>query len=294
MDQPKPPYTDLDRNAAYQLHYHFLFQTRRNRPVFEGEVADRIGDLFNDIADRRMYHILEAQIQPDRLETLLSLRPFHSPSRTVRMIKGPISHDLFATFPELEQQIGTHHLWGASYWVASSGVMTTAMIKAYVDSQWSHHQMTLQEPRVVSRYAAPDRESYLEFRKAGRAVFLLHYHFVFTVNGRHRIIDEETAEYLTNLILRICDRKDYIPLSIDLAEDHAHMVISGLPTHSPVEIAEALMNNTSYLLLRDSPRLNALFPQGQFWVPGFFVRTVGPKTTAQIKSYFHKVTDNIV
>lgn len=291
MNQPQPPYVELDRNAAYQLHYHFLFQTRRNRPVFQDEVAKRISTLLDEIANRRMYHVLGAQVKPDRLELLLSLKPFHSPSRTARMIKGSISRALFAQFPDLERQIGTRHLWGASYWVASTGVMTTAMIKAYLDSQWRHHEVTLQDPRVVSRYAAPDRESYEKFRKAGRAVFLLHYHFVFTVKGRRLVIDERIAQYLTKLTVRICDQRECTPLGIEMAEDHAHTVIAGLPTHAPVEIAEALMNNTSYLALRDLSQLRALFPQGQLWVPGFFVRTVGPKTTAQVKSFFRKARD---
>lgn len=286
---PQPPYSEL--NAAYQLHYHFLFQTRRNRNVFVGPVKSRLAELLEEIAGRRMYHILGLEIKYDRLETLLSLRPFHSASRTVRMVKGAMSRALFKEHPDLEQQIGTRHLWGASYWVATSGIMTTAMIKSYVDAQPSHHTVTKQEPRTLARYNAPDRESFLEFRKEGRAVYLLHYHFVFCVRWRYRVVDEAIARYLTELILRICDNKDYTLLSLDLLEDHTHLVVAGRPSHAPQEIAESLMNNTAYLTLQRFPDLRPLFPQNQLWVPGFFVRSVGPKTTAQIKAFFRNARD---
>lgn len=288
--KPQPPYSDL--NAAFQIHCHFLFQTRRNRAVFHGPVGERLVSLTEEIAQRRMYHILALDVKPDRLELLLSLRPFHSVSRTVQMLKGGISRPLFVEYPELEMQIGTRHLWGASYWVATSGVMTTAMIKSYVDSQRQHHSVTIQEPRVVSRYSAPDRESYLNFRKDSHAVYLLHYHFVFTVKGRLHAIDEPVARYLTDLILRVCQNRGYILLNLELVEEHGHMIVSARSKHAPQEIAESLMNNTSYLVLRAFPQLQPIFPDGQFWVPGFFVRSVGPKTTAQIKSYFHGVRDS--
>nr|HID12511.1 hypothetical protein [Anaerolineae bacterium] len=43
-----------------------------------------------------------------------------------------------------------------------------------------------------------------------------------------------------------------------------------------------------FLTLQRFAHLREYFPDGQLWVPGFFVRSVGERTTAQVKSYFKR------
>ena len=278
----KPPYHDLP--SSYFLHYLLLFQTRRNRPVFTGELQVQVTNWLDEVCTQEGYHLLAHRLQERRLEILFSLKPTHSISKVVQKTKAAVSRQVFASYPETEALIGRRNLWANGYRVESVGAATTAMIKGYLDSQREHHPVQAQEPRALVRYAAPDRESYRNFHR-GKSVYRLNHHYVFSVKQRPCVLDEDIARYLTELWLQICQAKEYELLTLEILDEHAHCMISQKPKLAPQEVAEALMNNTSFLTLREFPRLQELFPDGQLWVPGFFVRSAGERTTAQVKSY---------
>jgi putative transposase len=280
----QPPYQNVA--AAYQLHYHLWSQTRRNHPIFTGDVAITLENAARAVCNHADYHLLGHQWQPTRLELLLSLKPTDAISQVVARIKANVAALMFAEHPELENLIGRRNLWAASYKVESVGKAATAAIKAYVDSQRAHHTITQQAPRKLSLYSAPDKQSYLSFRRAKHAVHLLNFHLVFSIKNGYRALDEAAAQYLLSLWLQICEVKEYTLLTLDILEDHTHAVIGLPPSISPQAAAETLMNNTSYLTLNRFPNLAEQFPGGQLWTPGFFVRSIGNRTTAQVKSYF--------
>jgi putative transposase len=279
----EPPYHDLP--SSYFLHYLLLFQTRRNRPVFAGELRAQVTDWLNEICEEEGYHLLAHQVRERCLEMLLSLRPVHSISKVVQRTKAAIARQVFASYPETEALIGRRNLWANGYRVESIGAATTGMVKGYLDSQREHHLVQTQEPRSLVRYAAPDKESYRDFHR-GKSVYRLNHHYVFTVKQRPRVLDENIAQYLTDLWFQVCQVKEYELLTLEILDEHAHCLISQKPKHAPQAVAEALMNNTSFLALQKFAHLREHFPDGQLWVPGFFVRSVGERTTAQVKSYF--------
>jgi putative transposase len=279
----EPPYHDLP--SVYFLHYLLVFQTRRNRPVFVGKLRGQIITWLDQACEQENYHLLGSRARDRYLEILLSLRPIHSISEVVQKTKVAIAKQVFALYPETEDLIGRRNLWANGYKVESVGAATTAMIKGYLDSQREHHLVQTQKPRTLVRYAAPDKESYRDFRR-GKTVYRLNHHYVFGVKRRPRVLDEGIAEYLTGLWLQICRVKGYELLTLEILDEHAHCLISQKPKHAPQEVAEALMNNTSFLALQRFAHLREYFPDGQLWVSKFFVRSVGERTTAQVKSYF--------
>ena len=226
----KPPYHDLP--SSYFLHYLLLFQTRRNRPVFAGELHEQVTNWLDEVCTREGYHLLAHRLQERRLEILLSLKPTHSISRVVQKTKANVSRQVFASYPESETLIGRRNLWANGYRVESVGAATTAMIKGYLDSQREHHPVQAQEPRALVRYAAPDKESYRGFRR-GKSEYRLNHHYVFSVKQRPRVLDEDVARYLTDLWLQICQAKEYELLTLEILDEHAHCLISQKPKHAP-------------------------------------------------------------
>ena len=283
---PSPPYINV--KATHRLHFNLLFGTRRSRDILHGHISRQAIAICHDVCDRSGYHLLSVVARADRLEVLLALEPEHTISSVVQLLRGNISRGLFQEFPDLERQIGRRNLWAGSYRVYSVGIATTAAVKAYLDSQYAHHALTRQLPRVVARFALPDRESYLQFNKSRHAVHLLHYHYVFSVKYHAHVLGEEHARYLTHLMQRICAAKGYALLTLEVAENHMHVLISLRPADAPQDVALAILNNTSYLTLRRFQRFRARYPDGQLWMPAYFVRSVGTKTLAQARSYFRQ------
>ena len=133
----KPPYHDLP--SSYFLHYLLLFQTRRNRPVFAGELQEQVTNWLDEVCTQEGYHPLAHWLQERRLEILFSLKPTHSISKVVQKTKAAVSRQVFASYPETETLIGRRNLWANGYKVESIGAATTAMVKGYLDSQREHH-----------------------------------------------------------------------------------------------------------------------------------------------------------
>jgi len=145
----EPPYHDLP--SAYFLHYLLIFQTRRNRPVFVGELREQVSAWLEEICVQENYHLLAHQVRERYLEMLLSLRPPHSISEIVQKTKSFTARQVFARYPETEDLIGRRNLWANGYKVESVGAATTAMVKGYLDSQREHHVVRTQEPRTLVR-----------------------------------------------------------------------------------------------------------------------------------------------
>jgi putative transposase len=260
-------------------------QTKRNRPVFAAEVQGALDRIVEEVCQHADYHILARQIQPNKLELLLSLKPTDAISRAIACIKANTARLLFAQHPTIVEILERRHLWAASYRAETVGKATSAAIKAYVDFQRTHHLVTQQTARRLSLYSAPDKESYLQPRRARHAIHLLNYHFVFSVKRGQPVVNEALAQYLQPLWLRICEEKGFGLLTLDILDDHAHCLLALKPQIAPQTAAEVLMNNSCYLALRRFPRLAQACTRGQLWTPGFFVRSVGNRTTAQVKSF---------
>jgi len=275
------PYSDLP--SAYFIHVHLLFQTWYNRPVLKAAQRSTIRDTLDEICIHRGYHLLAEHIQENRVETLLSLKPQQSVTKAISTLKTNFSRRLFLEHPQLETQMGKRRMWAGSYKAETTGAASTAQIKAYIDKQRDHHQVKLQAPRKLARYAAPDKASYQQFQHKGRSVYRLHYHFVLTTKHYLAVIDDAIAEYLTTAFLRISDEKQFTMLSFDILDSHVHLLISARPTDAAQAIAETLMNNSSFMALRRFDHLKSRFPNNQLWIPGFFVRSLG-RTTAQVKA----------
>jgi putative transposase len=277
----KPPYHDLP--SAYFVHVHLLFQTWYNRPVLGPAEQSTICDTVSEVCECRNYHLLAECIQQNRVEVLLSLRPQQSVTQVVTTLKSNLSRRLFLEHPQLEAQMGGRRMWAGSYKAETTGVVSTAQVKAYIDDQRHHHQVKLQAPHKFARYVAPDKASYQQFQHHGRSVYRLHYHFVLTTTDCLPVIDEAVAEYLARTFLRIGDAKCFMMLSFDILDSHVHLLIAARPTDAPQVIAEALMNNSSVMTLRRFETLKAHFSDDQLWIPGFFVRSLG-RSTARVKA----------
>jgi REP element-mobilizing transposase RayT len=102
------PFTIL--NWAYQLHYYVCFRTQRRRACFaEDRSAETLTRALAEICQRHDYHLLESQVYPDHVRSLLSLRPEQTLSAVIQTIKTNASR-------EGNQQLGlAAPLWARGY-----------------------------------------------------------------------------------------------------------------------------------------------------------------------------------
>jgi putative transposase len=98
-------------------------------------IALRARDVIRQVYMSREIKILKGHVSRDHMHLLVSSPPGLSVSQMMQYIKGKSSYVLQQEFPELKRRYWGQHLWARGYFCASSGTVTDAMIKAYIEQQ---------------------------------------------------------------------------------------------------------------------------------------------------------------
>ena len=122
-------------HSVYDLKYHLVWITKYRKPVLRGQVGLRLRELVRQTCAGQDVYILSGSIQPDHVHLLVSTPPKLAVSELMKRIKGRSSRKLLQEFGELRRQFWGRHLWARGYFAASSGNVTDAVIKQYIESQ---------------------------------------------------------------------------------------------------------------------------------------------------------------
>jgi len=117
------------------LHYHFVFITKYRKPVLKGDVAKRVRELIREICAAEDVEIVKGHVSADHVHLLLSMPPQVSPSRIMQAVKGKSSHHLVREFRALQREFWGRHLWARGYFACTTGNVTDAVIKQYIETQ---------------------------------------------------------------------------------------------------------------------------------------------------------------
>ena len=122
-------------HCTYDIKYHLVWITKYRKPVITGQIAVRTRELVRMICHSNEVEILAGHVGSDHIHLLVSVPPHLSASKLVQYIKGNTSRKLQMEYKELNKQFLGQHLWARGYFVASSGNVTDAIIKAYIQNQ---------------------------------------------------------------------------------------------------------------------------------------------------------------
>ncbi|MFD8119782.1 IS200/IS605 family transposase [Streptomyces albidoflavus] len=120
--------------GVYDLGLHVAWCPKYRRPVLGARVAERLDELIRQKADERGWEIIELEVMPDRVHLFVKHDPKSSASYVANQFKGFTSSMLRTEFPHLKSRMPT--LWSSSYFAASVGAVSAAMVEEYTDTQW--------------------------------------------------------------------------------------------------------------------------------------------------------------
>jgi putative transposase len=263
--------------SAYQLHFYLCFKSHSLRPVFAGDgISELLNEVSRSVCDRENYHLLESQVSPDHLRFLVSLKPEHTVSNAVNLMKGNMSRQLGLT-------LGGKQPWFATgYFARSSGKVGVETVRGYVASQVAHHGYRGKWTEALeyrnSRFRSP------AFQPA-HCVTILTYHLVVATVGRASVFDEAIAPKLFDYLNAVGDRHSFVIDRVSLMPDHIHLVLEASPTKSIQSIVLALMNNTAHWMGQHYWGVLKETDAWGVWQPSFYAGTTGEYTTAQVKRF---------
>ncbi|MCH8296346.1 IS200/IS605 family transposase [Candidatus Poribacteria bacterium] len=141
------------------------------------------------------------------------------------------------------------------------------------------------------QHSTPDRQQYVNARSTASARYKIYAHIVWSTKYRRKIIGERLTRLLNSEFQAICDRNGYSLLSVAIAVDHVHILISLKPEHAISAVVQNLKGASSHAAFTKYPELRTQIGK-HLWSKGYSVETLGDKNVAQIKAYLDKQEDN--
>ncbi|MDE2091992.1 MAG: IS200/IS605 family transposase [Gammaproteobacteria bacterium] len=125
----------LGAHTKSDLKVHVVWAPKYRKAVLTGEVAVRVRDVIRQIAMEHEIEIISGKVARDHIHVFASYRANQSVSEIVQWLKGISSRVLLQEFPHLRKKFWGRHLWARGYLAVSSGNITDAMVKEYIDQQ---------------------------------------------------------------------------------------------------------------------------------------------------------------
>ena len=122
----------------------------------------------------------------------------------------------------------------------------------------------------------------MSVRISAHAIYDLKYHFVWIPEYRRRVLLGEVAQYVKEVFERIADEYGFWIDTMEVAEDHVHVVLEAPPRYGPARIAQMLKSISAREVFQRFAWMRRQFWSGELWADGYFVRSVGDQVTADV------------
>lgn len=119
-------------NSVSSINYHFIFVPKRRKPVLVNDVATRLQSIIFDVVREHGWKLIALEIMSDHVHMFINAPTHESAAQIVRWVKGRSSKQLREEFPQL---LKLPTLWSSSYFVATTGKVSSDIIKKYIESQ---------------------------------------------------------------------------------------------------------------------------------------------------------------
>ena len=125
----------------------------------------------------------------------------------------------------------------------------------------------------------------MEYRYGSHTVFNIEYHFVWVTKYRYKVLSEEVALRVRELVRQTCEAFEIQIIKGVVSKDHIHIFVSAPPTMAPSEIMRRIKGRSSSKLFSEFPHLRKRFWGRHFWARGFFCASSGQVTDEMIQTY---------
>lgn len=119
--------------AVFSLKYHLVFCPKYRKSVLVGPVAERLKALLAEKATVLQVTVHTLEVMPDHVHLFIESDPGMAPAKLAAQFKGYTSRVLRQEFRHLRSQLPS--LWSRSYYIGSSGHVSEATVRRYIETQ---------------------------------------------------------------------------------------------------------------------------------------------------------------
>jgi putative transposase len=112
------------------------------------------------------------------------------------------------------------------------------------------------------------------------------YHVVWCPKYRRKVLVEQIAKRLEQIIREVCKEHQAEVSSVEIIPDHVHLLVEVDPQFGIHRLVKLVKGRSSRYLRQEYPSLTTRMPT--LWTNSYFVSTVGGAPLSVIKQYIEK------
>ena len=128
-----------------------------------------------------------------------------------------------------------------------------------------------------------------EYIHGRTSVYKLNYHIVWCVKYRRKVLTEDIAKRLYDILRQIGKEKGFDVVEARVGEgDHVHCFVSAPPKFSVTDIAKWLKGISGRWILMEFPELKEQLWRGDLWNGSYFVESIGSVNEETVRRYIER------
>ena len=141
----------------------------------------------------------------------------------------------------------------------------------------------------MTYHAAPDLQAYVAAPAGAHATYRLQYHLVWSVKARRRVLVGAVTATLQEDLVRTAAALSVTILALHIEPEHVHVLLSVPPDHTIARVVGRLKGASAHTLRARFPVVRQAHERS-LWTAGYFARTLGDVSVAQVKAYLDRQT----
>ena len=126
-----------NQHSVYNMAYNVVLVTKYRKPVMTVEMWEAAKERAAYLLKRYGGKLIEMKGEPDHLHILFSVPPAKAPAVVIATLKTQFFK---AEYPEqVKQYLGEDAFWSSSYFVSTTGGVSTETLEAYIRDQETEH-----------------------------------------------------------------------------------------------------------------------------------------------------------
>ena len=120
-------------HSVYDTSYHLVWAPKYRKWVLQGEIRQRVKELFEEIAAHHGFEMKELEVAKDHVHVFLGFPPRYSIAKVVGILKAVSAREVRKEFPKVKDELWGGEFWEDGYFARTVGdQVTTEMITRYI------------------------------------------------------------------------------------------------------------------------------------------------------------------
>ncbi|MFO7681381.1 MAG: IS200/IS605 family transposase [Chloroflexota bacterium] len=121
-------------HSVWDCKYHIVWIPKWRRKVLYGQLREKLGDVFRELARQRESPVLEGHLCSDHVHMYMSIPPKYAVAQVIGFIKGKSAIHIARTFGGRARNFVGEHFWARGYYVSTVG-RDEKVIREYIKNQ---------------------------------------------------------------------------------------------------------------------------------------------------------------